>query len=93
MMRKNITRTLTRTDIHAYSVKMEDGKPAIAELPVVTVWGNVSEDEAIKVVKETHGKNISVTIGQMVQTEECYQIDIDTFVEHAVKIEKATAEN
>lgn len=93
MMRKHITRTLTRATITAYTVKMVDGVPAAEALPTVTAWGNVTEDEAVKAVKAVHGKNIAVTIGAIQTEDVTYKIDIDTFVANAEIVEKSEDEN
>lgn len=93
MMRKNITRTLTRSTIHAFGVKMVDGKPELVTLEPVTAWGKVDEKEAMKAIKEAHGSDISVTIGEIEHVDETYKIDIDTFVANAVKVEKDEADS
>lgn len=93
MMRKHITRTLVRSDIHAYGVGVKDGKPELVALPVVTGWGKLTEDEARKLVKTQLGNDSAVTITEIVHSEETYKIDIDTFVKNAVKVEKTTDED
>lgn len=93
MIRKHITRTLTRSDITAYTVKMVDGTPTAEALPTVTAWGNLTEDEAIKAVKAAHGKNIAVTVGEIKTEDVIYKIDIDKFVANAEIVDKTEDEN
>lgn len=93
MMRKHITRTLTRASITAYTVAMVDGKPEAQTLPVVEAWGNVSEKEAIKAVQDVYGKNMAITIGGIVFEDVTYRIDIDKFVANAEIVEKSDDEN
>lgn len=93
MMRKHITRTLTRATITAYTVKMVDGVPTAEVLPTVVAWGNLTEDEAVKAVKAAHGKNIAITIGEIATEDVTYKIDIDTFVANAEIVEKSEDEN
>ena len=93
MMRKSITRTLVRSDIYAYCVKMVNNKPEVTELPVVTVWGKPSESEALKAVQSVHGKQLSVTIGNINQSVETYRISVDAFIENAEKIDADESED
>lgn len=83
MMRKNITRTLTRSTITVFAVKMVNGKPELEQLEPVTAWGNLTDKEALKVAKEQHGDIKGLTVGEIQSTEETYMIDIDTFVANA----------
>lgn len=93
MMRKHITRTLTRATITAYTVVMMDGKPEAQMLPDVTAWGKMTEKEAIKAVQDKYGKTMAVTIGSIVFEDVTYKIDIDTFVANAEIVEKSEDEN
>lgn len=86
MMRKTITRTLTRCTIGAYRMTKIDGKPSVEELEPITAWGKVSEKEAEKIVAEKYGK--ACMIDFIEHDEETYQIDVEKFVENAVKIEQ-----
>lgn len=80
MMRKHITRTLTRTTVDAYTVKMVDGKPEVEALEPVTVWGVPTEKEALKAVKDAHGNINGIAVGEIKSTEETYRVTIDDFV-------------
>ena len=83
MMRKTITRTLTRATISVYKVKTENGAPVVETLEPVTAWGNVTENEALKAVHEKYGKTGGITVGDITFTDEVYKIGIDAFVANA----------
>lgn len=91
MMRKHITRTLTRTTVTAYAVKMVDGKPEVEALEPVTVWGVPTEKEAIKAVKDAHVDKNGVTVGDIKSSEETYRVTIDDFVTIAEKVADQTS--
>ena len=83
MMRKNITRTLTRSTITVFAVKMVNGNPEIERLEPVTVWGNPTDKEALKAARDKYGDVKGLTVGDIQSTDETYIIDIDTFVANA----------
>ena len=83
MMRKTITRTLTRATVNGYTVKMEGNLPNVTPLDPVTAWGNLTDKEAEKVLVEAYGKEVKPIVGEVVYNEETYQIDIATFVANA----------
>lgn len=86
MMRKTISRTLTRATISAYRLAKVDGVPIVETLEPITAWGNVTEKEAEKLVSQTYGKGCM--IDSIEHVNEMYVIDIDKFVENAVKVEQ-----
>ena len=86
MMRKHITRTLIRTTVTAYAVKMIDGKPEVETLEPVTVWGTPTDKEALKAVKEAHGNMTGITVGDINSVEQTYRVAIDDFVAIAEKV-------
>lgn len=86
MMRKHITRTLTRSTITAFAVKMVDGKPELETLEPVTVWGTPTDKEALKAVKEAHGDITGITVGNIQSTEETYRVTISDFVAIAERV-------
>lgn len=92
MMRKSITRSLIRSDIHAYSVEIVNDEPVVKPLPVVTVWGKITTAEANKAVREAHGKDIAATVAKIESVEETYKIDVETFVKNATKVEAEEAD-
>lgn len=80
MMRKHITRTLTRSTVECFAVKMVDGKPEVETLAPVTVWGVPSDKEALKAVKEAYPEAKGVTVGNVKSVDETYRVSIDDFV-------------
>lgn len=92
MMRKNITRTLTRATVKAFTVKMVDGLPVVESLEPVHGWGNLTEKEAQKLVKDAHGIG-NATIGEITYAQESYRLSIDKFVEVAEMIDISEVEN
>lgn len=92
MMRKHITRTLTRSTVTAYAVKMIDGKPEVETLEPVTVWGTPTDKEALKAVKEAHGDISGITVGEIKSTEETYRVTISDFVAIAERVEAQSDE-
>ena len=86
MMRKTITRTLTKATVNGYTVEMVEGKPNVKPLESVTAWGKLTEKEASKVLDEKYGKDAKAIVGEIVYTDETYEIDVETFVEMATKI-------
>ncbi len=91
MIRKHITRTMTRATITAYTVKMVDNKPVVDQLEPVSVWGELTEKEAKKAVKEAHGV-ADATIGNIEYVKETYKITIDKFVENAEMVDISEAD-
>lgn len=86
MMRKNITRTLTRSTVSAYRLTKIDGKPTIETLEPIQAWGKLSEKEADSLVAATYGKGCMVD--SIVTQDETYCISVEKFVENAVKVEQ-----
>lgn len=87
MMRKNITRTLTKATIHPCRVKIVDDNPVVEMLDPVVAWGKPTDAEAVKAVKEQYGKDATITIAKIEMVEETYAIPVEIFVEFATKIE------
>ena len=92
MMRKHITRTLTRSTVTAYAVKMIEGKPEVEALEPVTVWGTPTDKEALKAVKEAHGDMSGITVGDITSVEETYRVTISDFVAIAERVEAQSDE-
>lgn len=91
MIRKHITRTLTRATIKAFTVKMADGLPVVEALEPVSAWGELTEKEAKKAVKDAHGI-ADATIGEIEYVKETYKIEIDKFVENAEMVDISEAD-
>ena len=88
MMRKTITRKLLRSTVNAFIVKKVDGVPVVENLEPVSAWGKLTDDEAKKLLAGIHGKDATIMINTVDTVEETYQIEIDKFVENAVKVEQ-----
>lgn len=93
MMRKTITRTLTRATVTGYTVEMTNGKPDVKPLDPVTAWGKLTDSEAEKVLLTAYGKDAKPIVGGVEYTDETYEISIDDFVSLATKIEKVEENN
>ncbi len=98
MMRSTITRTLAVSEITAHVVTMKDGQPTIDTIHIVNVPGKVSEKEAMRIIRNQYGKEISATIGNISTQEDTYEISVDDFMKYAKKVVKEsdateTAEN
>lgn len=91
MMRTSIRRTMTTSTITSYKLVVEEGKPVIKDLPVLTVAGKLNEKQALKELYKVHGKDNSITIGNIAIDENVYEISVDDFIAHAKKVE--TTEN
>ena len=87
MVRKNIVRTLTRATVAAYSMSMVDGVPQPVALDPVVMWGEPTEKEAVKAVKDKYGADKPVMIGEIKVTKELYKISIDDFAAAATKVD------
>lgn len=89
-MRKNITRTLATSQISGYRVVIVDGKPAVEELPVLTVAGKATETSAQKELEKAYGKG--VTVGKIDISEDMYEISVEKFLEVATKVGSDSSE-
>lgn len=90
MMRKNITRTLTRSTVSAYRLTKVDGKPSIETLEPLEAWGKLTEKEAENLVCSVYGKGCMVD--GIAMQDETYCISVEKFVENAVKVEQIEME-
>lgn len=88
MMRSTITRTLAVSNFTAHAVFMKDGEPTIKTIEVTNVPGKVSEKEAMRIIRNQYGKDISVTIGKINTQEDTYEISVDDFMKYAKKVSK-----
>lgn len=88
-MKATLKRTLTESTINAYSVTIqENGKPAVSEIEPVTVYGKISEAQALKEMKKIYPDRKSLAISKITENEVQYEISVDEFVKHAKRIEK-----
>ena len=90
MMRKNITRTLTKATIHAFKITVENGTPSVETLEPVVAWGRPSHKDAMKAVKAVYGEDATITIGEIELDNATYQISVEDFVANAHEVEPGT---
>lgn len=88
MMRKTITRTLTRATITGYTVDVVDGQPNITPLDPVTAWGKLTDAEAEKALIAAYGKEAKPIVARVEYVDETYEINIEDFIALANKVEK-----
>ena len=89
MVRKHIERKLTKTTVQGYTLRMVDGAPVADALETITVWGELTQKDAERIVRKV---DPTAVVGKVESVEETYKIDIDTFVANAVKIDNDKAE-
>lgn len=90
---KQITRTVTSTNIYASTVSFEKGTVVTTDLCCITVDNAKLDDKkALKVVQKKHGKDNQYVIRSIEYSEVTYGIDFDTFMKYATPIEKASDE-
>lgn len=88
-MRATITRKLIVNTIQGYEVKItEEGKAEAVALAPITVYGNISRDQATKELAKVHGK--SATVGKIDTAEKVFEISVEDFIKNAKIVEKET---
>ena len=92
-MRKTITKKVLSSEIQSFKIVVKDGKPNFEEMPLVTIIGNVTEQRALKEVKNKFGKDNQYSIGKITVEESTYSIKLEDFIEIATKQPKVEKEN
>lgn len=87
-MRTTITRTITSTKIHGCKVKIENGTPVAEPVEPITVYGEVTEDQAQRKMDKAYGKNGKVVVSKIETEEKLYEISVEDFVKHATVVEE-----
>lgn len=87
MMRKTITRTMCTSTITAYKVTVVDGMPKVETVEPLTIAGKAKEKDALKALRDVHGKDANLTVGKIEVSEDIYEISVDDFVKYAKKVE------
>lgn len=87
MVTKKLTKTLTRSTINGYTIKMENGKPVPTLLDPVIAWGKLNERESVKILEQVYGKESKPICGEILHEEVAFEIAVETFVAHATEIE------
>lgn len=93
MMRKTIVRTMSTSTINAFMLDVVNGKPEVKNLEPLTVMGRVTEKDAIKALRDVHGKNAPVTVANIDVKEDTYEISVEDFLKYATKVEKASEDS
>lgn len=91
-MRNTIERKMLETTIHAFSVKIVDGVPDVQPIEPVIVYGKISHANAVKAVKRKHPELQGITVSKIESEEVRFEIDVETFIANAHKIEKKQEE-
>lgn len=89
MMRKNITRRLTETKIHAVEVVMDGDNVSTKNLDPIVVYGNISDLEAKRELTRVHGNDKTIILKKIESEEKNYQISVEDFVKNAKVVDKA----
>lgn len=89
MMRKNITRRLTETKIHAVEIVMDGDNVNAKALEPIVVYGNISELEAKRELARVHGSTATIVLKKIESEEKNYQISVEDFVKNAKVVDKA----
>ena len=85
-MRATIERSIIHTTIKACKVAFKDGAPVATELDPITVYGNCTEEQAVKAIKKQYGA--SAVFAGMESTEKHYEISVEDFVKNATEVER-----
>lgn len=88
MVRTHLTRKVSRTTIKGYTLSVKDGTPEVVTLEPVSVWGEVTQKEAERILRKV---NPTAVLASVETVEEVYKIAINDFVKYAVKVEAAAA--
>jgi len=91
-MGKQITRTMTTTQIFASAVSMKNGAVETTELPPIKHPENIDEDGALKLVQKQYGKKHQYVVTALLKTEKTYGVPLDVFMANAKEIVPAAKE-
>lgn len=86
-MRKVITKKILSSEISAFKITVQDGKPNFEELPLITVIGKVNEKRALKEIQNKYGTEHQYSVGKIEIKENTYSIKLDDFITIATKQE------
>lgn len=85
-MRATIERSIIHTTVKACKVAFENNAPVATPLDPITVYGNITEEQAIKAVKKHYGAG--AVFAGMESTEKHYEISVEDFVKNATEVER-----
>lgn len=90
MVRKMMTKEVTKTIVKLAIMELVDGRPVARELEDETILGNVSQESAQKTLNKKHGQPVTV-FGVEADTT-TYEMPVETFLQYATVKEPATEE-
>lgn len=83
---KKFSRTLYTFEVHALKVTVENNKPKYEELPPVSYEKKPTEIRARRELGEKYGKEFQYIITEIKPIGTTYEMSLDVFMKHAVKI-------
>lgn len=83
---KNITRTIITSRIYASAVTMEKGEIKMNDFPFVEIDDDVNNVQALKIVRNTYGKENQYVIRAIQKTANVYSIPVEVFVKYATLV-------
>lgn len=89
-MRTTITRRIAQTTIHPVKVTFENGAPKTEPIEPIIVHGEITPEQAKRIVNKKFGKDGNVVVAKMVSEEKQYEISVDDFVKYAKVVEEKT---
>lgn len=85
---KKITRTFETTKIHSATIKVVDKEVKPVSNDVIEIkHRRLTEKQAITELRKKFGKKANFAITELEYVKECYEIEYEKFMEHAVKVE------
>ena len=87
-MRNTITRTITTSTINPVMIDFTNGTPTAKDLEPITVHGTITQEEAQKIVRKTHGKALPIVVKSIDTVDKFYEISVADFIKYAHVVEK-----
>ena len=87
-MRTTITRRIAQTTIYPVKVTFENGEPKTEPIDTIIVHGEITPEQAKRIVNKKFGKDGNVVVAKMVSEEKQYEISVDDFVKYAKVVEE-----
>ena len=87
-MRNTIQRKMVETRVHGFRIDIaENGEPKVSAIAPVLTFGKVTHKEAEKLLRASAPEANSVTVAKIESAEAMYEIKVEDFISHAVRIE------
>jgi hypothetical protein len=84
--RKMMQREVTTTFVKVAMIEVVDGEPKMVTLPEEELVGNVSMEQAQRILNKKHGQ--AVTILEVFADTKKYQMPLDEFIKYAEVVEE-----